>query len=163
MLIYGPPKSGKTLLALYYASRAGRPALLDFDGAPILLASRLVALRGDPSRLAESIHRALKLASTLGRSLVVDSLARPIETLGPAEVAATLKNIRPPRGVALVVTSPIYLSTWLRPVKVAIDRASGELVAAGLGTMLRIPLSQLVHHLWGVLYGPAGCIQEAEA
>ncbi len=164
VLIYGPPKSGKTLLALYLASRAGRPLLINLDGAPPLVACRVPSLWAEPSRLAEALHRALKLASTLGcRSVVADSLAGPIERLGAAEVAATLRGVRTPSGVTLVATSPFYLSAGLLPVKSAIDRASGELVAAGPGTLLRIPLSQLIAHLWGALHGSPGRLQEAEA
>ncbi|GEM_PF-1969942 len=163
VLIYGPPKSGKTLLALYCASRAGRPLLLDLDGAPPLLASRVPTLRGDPASLG-TIHRALKLAAALGcGAVVVDSLARPLELLGPREVASALRLLRPPPGVELVATSPVYLGSDLRPVKSSIDRSSGELVAAGPGLMLRAPLSRLVQHLWEALYHGAPRRVQAEA
>jgi hypothetical protein len=151
VLIYGPPKSGKTLLALYYASRAGRPLLLDLDLSPPLVAHGLPRIEGDQRRLLESLHRALKLASALRlSSMVVDSLTGPLELLGPSEVAGVLRNLRTP--LTLAVTSPVYLSAGLEPVKASVDRASGELVAAGPGLMLRTPIQRLVSHLWEVLH-----------
>jgi hypothetical protein len=63
-----------------------------------------------------------------------------------------------------VVTSPIYLSAGLEPVKASLDRESGELVAAGRGVMLRIPIQRLVSNLWEVLHrGSLGQVEEAEA
>lgn len=163
VLIYGPPKSGKTLLALYYASRAGRPLLLDLDHSPPLVAHGIPRIEGDQRRFLESLHRALKLASALSLgSIVVDSLAGPLDFLGPAEVASVLRSLNTP--LTLVVTSPIYLSAGLEPVKASLDRSSGELVAAGRGVMLRTPIQRLVSNLWEVLHrGSLGQVEEAEA
>jgi hypothetical protein len=162
VLIYGPPKSGKTLLALYYASRAGRPLLLDLDHSPPLVAHGVARIEGDQRRFLESLHRALKLASALRLGIVVDSLAGPLDFLGPAEVASVLRSLNTP--LTLVVTSPIYLSAGLEPIKASLDRESGELVAAGRGVMLRIPIQRLVSNLWEVLHrGSLGQVEEAEA
>ena len=165
VLIYGPPKSGKTLLALYYACRAGRPLLLDLDLSPSLMAHDLPRIEGESRRFSASLHRALKLASALHlNSLVVDSLTGPVEVLGPAEVANILRSLNPPGWLTLIATSPVYLSAGLRPVKVSVDRTSRELVAAGPGVMLRISLDWLVSYLWEVFYrGSVGQVKEAEA
>lgn len=130
-MIYGPPKSGKTLLSLLLASRAsssGKVVYMDFDLRRQLVTAGFIRVEPEPSRFPDEVGRGLRIAKTLEAAVVVDSLMPAIESCGLDRVVGFMRTLDP-GGVSLYCTSLWYLPIGYSAVKVG--RSGGRLVAAG--------------------------------
>ncbi|MEM2233796.1 MAG: hypothetical protein QXP81_09695 [Nitrososphaerota archaeon] len=143
-LIYGPPKSGKTLVALFLAWGEGKPVYVDLDFRRQLVT--LSCLRLEPEEpgvrgAAAVLRRALRIADVLGAPIVVDSLLPVLEVLGPEGTRELVEPLSGHRGAVFLV-SPWYLPMGYSAVKVV--RSGDQIVASGPGLLLRVGMAELV-------------------
>jgi len=141
-VIYGPPKSCKTALAL----RSSAPCVyVDLEYRFPLLAELLgvPSLVGDPSpsSLRELVTRALKLSRLLYGTprIVLDSVMTTLRFHGPSHLS--FLSELPGR---ITVVSPYYLRLeGFEAFKVSRDRSTGDVVVAGPGVLARFPSEEL--------------------